>query len=294
MDFAQVAAYFDNQDFDTYNFTSDTWDAATFQGQLKRADDFISIWNRPTRKRLLYTALGVTIPSAVIRVPSTAEVFMTGHASGDSHANTNYRTLRTLHQAEGTAVQYRKTPVVNSGIKGWAVEATVDNTFADVELRSVNENQDMQLLNYGSFFMFMPSNTVLLKHDSVLLDGKRYYVLESYKDSGLVCARVTTTPDERVDFVYRSVSVYAYNPATQTAGKTYVDYNTTAKVRALSTEELKGSEISKDIIEVLILESFISYVPKLDDLIVYLGQTYTVTKVSRDPGLEEWRLLATL
>lgn len=294
MDFVQAAAYFDRQEFDSYNFTTEAWELNTFKGQLKRSDDFITIWNRPTRKRMLYTAANVTIPSPVIRVPSTQEVYMVAHSFGDSHANSHYRTLRALHQSAGTALQYRKTPVENAGIKGWAVESLIATTFADTELRSVNEGQEAQLLNYGSFFVFTPSNTSLRRHDSLLLNGTRYYVIETYVDSGMICARATTTPDERVNFQYISIGNPVYNTATQSVSSTDTTYNTTGKITPLLMSEIKNSDITKARIRVQLLESFISYTPKVGDKVAYLSTTYTVEIVQRDAGLEEWVLQACL
>lgn len=292
MDFQQTAKFFDQQNFDRYNFTTSSWNLNAFKGQLKRGDEFVTIWNRPTRKRMLYVASGVST-GEVIRVPHTGEVFMVGHASGDVHANVHYRSLVGLHQSAGVAVQRRKTPVESLGVKGWAAETVVKTTFGDVELRSVNEGQEAQLINYGNYFMFLPVNTVLHRHDTVTLNSVVYYVLEVYPDSGLMCARVSAQPDERVNFVYTSVAAQTYNTASQTvtAGAD-TNYNVTGKVVPLVFEDLKNSDVFRNRVKVMILTSFISFTPKMLDKLTYLGVTYTVEVVQRDAGLEEWQILA--
>lgn len=294
MDIVQAAAYFDRQDFDTYNFTTSSWELNVFKGQLKRADDFVSIWNRPTRKRMLYTANGVTINSSVIRLPTTQEIYMVGHGFGDSFSNVHYRTVTGLHQALGEMQVHRKTPVEVLGVKGWAVNALVKTTFGDLELRSVNEGQEASLYNYGSFFLFSPPDTALLRHDTVTLGGVTYYVFEVYLDSGFCCARISSQPDERVDFVYTSVGTTVYNTATQTTSSTDVTYNTTGKVKPLLVQDLRNSDVVRDRIQVMIIDSFISYTPKINDKITYLGTVYKVEVVQRDAGLQEWILLASL
>lgn len=292
MDFSQSAAFFDLQNFDAYNFNTGSWASSAFKGQMKRADDFVSIWNRPTRKRMLFTHPDEEITSSVIRVPSTGEIFMVAHTSGDTFKNVHYRNLSGLHQVLGTAVHRRKTPVVTAGVKGWAVESVVRNTFADFELRSVNESQEMQQLNYGSYFMFMPSDTYLQRHDTVELNSKRYYVLEPYLDSGLVCARVSLQPDERVNFVYTSKGAPSYNTSTQSVTSVDTPYNVTGKITPFIQQDLKNSDVIKDRVKVMILESFISFTPKINDVIAYLGTSYRVEIVQRDASLEEWVLVA--
>ena len=294
MDLLQAAQYFDTLSFDAYNFTTESWEISAFEGQLKRADDFISIWNRPTRKRMLYTPPSVTIPSSVIRVGTTGETFLVGHVAGDSHANVHYRNLCGLHQVDGRAVQRRKTPAETLGVKGWAVEATVKNTFADIELRSVNEGQETQLLNYGNYFMFMPYDADVRRHDTIEVASVRYYVLDVYVDSGMRCARATAQPDERVNFVYTSVGSPVYSTATQTISSTNTNYNATGKVVPLLSQDLRNSEVTRNRVKVMILESFISFTPKIGDLVSYLGSQYKVEIVQRDASLEEYILLASV
>lgn len=292
MDFVQASNYFDTLSFDSYDFTNNLWVIASFQGQLKRADDFISIWNRPTRKRMLYTSPYQIIPSSVVRVNTTGETFLVGHTAGDSLSNVHYRNLSGLHQVDGTATHRRKTPVEVSGVKGWAVESTVKTTFADVELRSVNEGQETQQLNYGNYFLFMPFDSDLRRHDTVELNSVRYYVLDVYLDSGMRCGRATVQPDERVNFTFSSVGAPVYNPATQTSSSTNTSYNVTGKIVPLLTQDIKNSDVIRDRVKVLLLESFISFTPKVGDSLTYLGTTYTVDIVQRDASLEEFVILA--
>lgn len=294
MDITKAAKFFDRQDFDSYDFGSESWSLAAFRGQLKSSDTFVSIWNRPTRKRMLYCAPGQTPDSTVIRVPTTGEVFMVGTAQKDSIINAAYRNVIGLHAARNVAQVWRKTPVVNVGVRGWAVNALVRNSFADIELRSVNETQDQELVNYGHFFMFMPSDENLQRHDTVILDGVTYYVLEVYPDSGYTAARCTSHPDERVDFVYKSKGVDTYNPATQAVSSTDVNYNVTGKITPMLSEDVSNQDILKEYVRVMLLDGFISFVPKVQDKLTYLGKTYTVEKVERNAILSEWYLTACL
>lgn len=294
MDILQAARFFDLQDFDTYNFVGSSWVLNAFKGQLKRADQFVSIWNRPTRKRMLFTAPDQVPSASVIRCPATGEIFLVGTTQKDSHANTQYRTITGLHMSAGTAVLKRRAPVGPSNDPGWAVQSTVITTFADAELRSVDEGQNYVVTNYGHFFLFLPKDTPAQLHDTLELDGKTYYILELYVDSGFLAARGTTMPDERTDLVYKTVGAPVYSPATQTNSPAVVSYNVTAKATLLKSDQLLPNEITLETIEVLIDEAFIGVEPKKNDQIVYLGKTYTVKEVSRNAILTEWKLRATV
>jgi hypothetical protein len=243
---------------------------------------------------MLYCAPGQMPTSSIVRVPSTGEIFLVGTPHQDSIQNTAYRAVLSVHSSAGSATVVRKIPAVTLGIKGWAVDTLIRNTFADVELRSVNESQQATLLNYGNYFLFMPHDEPLQRHDVVTLNAISYYVLEVYKDSGFTSARVTAHPDERVNFTYTSVGAQTYNTSTQTVTSSNTTYNVTGKIVPEISQEIVNSEVITEALKVMLLDSFISFVPKVGDLINYLNKTYTVFKVERNSILSEWNLEASL
>lgn len=293
MDIVRAARAFDKQVFDEYNFATSSWELETFTAQYKLADVFLSIYNRPGRKRMLYCAPDQIPTKSVVRVPSTAEIFLVGNVQLDSYANTMYRAVIGLHHAAvGPASVSRMTPSVSAGIKGWATSTLVRNTFADAEMRSVNERQDEELTNYGHYFLFLPSDENLQRHDTVTIGSKVFYVLETYVDSGIIYARATIRPEERVNFVYTSVTGESHDVATQTTTETTVTYNTTGKVVPLAAEDIPNTEVLSQWIRLMVLDSFISYTPAVNDRVSYGGLRYTVQKVERDSILDEWYLTA--
>ncbi len=293
MDLSQAAAYFDLQSFDEYDFGVGDWNLSTIVGQLKLADKFVAIWNRPTRNRMIYVDHNNEPTSSVVRVSNTGDILMLKTPQRDTHANDHYRTVIGGHLAAGVAVVKRLLPVGPPENPGWAVEATILTTFADVELRSVNENQDRELLNYGHFFLFLPANSGLQDHDTVELNGKEYYVLETYKDSGLDAARATSKPDERVNMVYTSVGVETYDPNTGENTSSTTNYNVTGKLTVKRIEEQENSDIPRTVVEVMIRKPFIGLVPKIGDKITFMGMTYTVNAVGENSLRDEWVLGAT-
>ena len=291
MDMYQVASFFDLQDFDEFDPATGTWYQATIKGQLKLADKFVAIWNRPTRNRMMYFAPGNEPTRPVLRVSNTGDILMLKTPQRDTHANVQYRTVVGGHLAAGVAVVKRLLPVGPPENPGWAVEATVLTTYADVELRSVNESQDRELLSYGHFFMFLPRGTNLSDHDTVTLNGKTYYVLETYNDSGLDAARVTSKPDERVNMVYISMNGPAvYDPDSGENVEQTTTYNVTGKLTVKRIEDIQGSEISRTVVEVMIRKPFIGLVPKIGDKISFMGKTYIIESVGENSLRDEWVL----
>lgn len=288
MDLFQASKFFDTQYFDQFNFALGDWTLKSLKGQLKKTDSFVEIWNRPTRKRILTCAPGQEPTSPVVRVPNTGEVFMVGAAHKDSWDG-YYRFIAGLHLVQGAAVLRRRAPAGPSNDPGWAVETVVMTTFADAELRSADENQDREIQHYGSFFVFLPANTPVLRNDTVEVLGRTYFVLEWYYDAGLISARATVEPDARVDFVYISKGTEVYNIATQTNTVPETSYNVTGRFKPRDESEQEENVLRKEA-EVKILKSWIGVTPKINDVILYAGLRYEVEEVDQNALQDEWYL----
>lgn len=289
MDIFQTARYFDDQGFDVWDFTNSVWLPNAVKGQLKKTDTFTEIWNRPTRKRLLTCAPGQEPSSPVIRVPTTGEMFMVGASHKDSWGK-YYRFIAGLHLISGQAVLQRRAPVGPSNDPGWAVLSTVMTTFGDDELRSAEENQDRAIEHYGSYFVFLPINTPIVRDDIVTINNRSYFILEWYIDSGLVTARATVEPDARIDFVYVSLGPEVYNTATQQNTRTQTPYNVTGRFKPTGAQEGKDENVLSSEAEIKILKSWIGVTPAINDLVQYAGKTYRVDSVEQNALQTEWYL----
>lgn len=293
MDLRKAAGYFDRQPFDTYDFGTSSWVSRAFKGQLKLADNFVSIYHRPTRKRMLYCTPANAPVASVVRCSDTLEVFMVGTAQQDAANASAYRSVIGLHRAEPATV-YRKTPQDNEGVLGWAIEEVLEQTFADKELRTLNENQDQKLIAEGNYFMWLPSDSAVDRYDTVLLAGERYLVLEVYTDAGYRACRVTHRPDERRDIMFYKVGAPVYNPATQTNTPTRTPYQLTAKVMPVVREDRESGDLHRDEIKVMALESFMSFTPDINDEVTVDGRTYRVQEAEADSLTREWCIRAAL
>lgn len=288
MDLFQAAKYFDLQRFENYDFTTNAWAGTYFEGQLKKSDTFQTIYHRPTRKRMLYCVPGQTPASTVVRVETTGEQFIVGALQEDSHQNTHYRNVYALHKPRGIATITRLAPTGPSNDPGWAIQTTVETMFVDLEMRSVNENEDDTLTHRGHFFATLPFNSLLQRSDLITLDGEPYYVLERYIDSNMVAARVAQHRDPRENFVYWRHGPDGYSGGVVTPGGT--NYNVSGRVGETTVGEVSG-DIAATAIKVIIPTAWIGFEPGIDDKITVAGREYRIRRIIRDVLEDEWNLV---
>ena len=76
MELNSISGYFDDVTLDVLK-ADGTWSMNRLKGQLKLADDFISIFNRPTRRRMLVLtpAQHKRLNGTVVRIQEADEVF---------------------------------------------------------------------------------------------------------------------------------------------------------------------------------------------------------------------------
>lgn len=293
MDFRNSARFFDRQDFDAYDFTAGAWVERAFKGQLKIADQFISMWNRATRKRMLSTVgQNESLVSPVIRVSGSSDIYMVGTFQRDFASNNYYRLTANIQHVKGAAVVRRRAPTGPSNNPGWAVNSVVTSTFGDFELRSADEDQDRHIKNYGSFFLFLPSNTDLQRQDTVDIGGSTFMVREVYPDSGYMCARATVQPDDRIDILFVSVGTPSYNVATQTVVSNDTTYNVTGKVVPEENSDNENSLVITNRLKLMILKSWIGVVPKTNDKIIFNAQTFVIQRISMNSLRTEYTVWA--
>lgn len=295
MDIFQTSRYFDSTQFQEWDFNTSSWVNSSFVGQLKKADNFVSIWNRPTRKRMLYSQVNVPLNSSVVRVTATGEIFLVGSSQDDAHLNTGYRRVFNAHEAYGVARVLRKLPQVKAGGElGFALSQQVEVTFGDYELRATDRLSDDRILGYGEYFLFLPSNSNVQDLDTVEIAGKEFYVYEVYKDSGLVTCRATGKSDDRVNLQYIEKLTAVYDPNTQSVNNTEKIYETTAKlIPKIEKTDFSANSLEKGI-RVVMRKDFISYTPKIGNFIQFSSQRYRIDKIALDSLHEEYVIDAVL
>lgn len=290
MDLHQTALFFDNQHFDEFDFSTQGWRLCAAKGQLKRGDQFLSIYHLPTRKDMAFFGPEVDLKSTVIRTTNTHEVFMLGSLQQDTANDREYRRIWSMHKPSGRAHIFRRYPEGPSTDPGHAVSRQAASTWGDVEFRSVNEDVERHLYPDSHVTLALPARTDLRRWDVVRLNGAEYTVITPFVQAGYTAARAVQQKDPRLDLLFRSKTGDTYVPGG-IAGPSYADFDVTAYVSPAGVEEVGTTDLLKDTIKVMIPIAFIGVRPKPDDLIVYLGHPYKVVRVDLDAGQEEWNLL---
>lgn len=291
MELADIAGYFDHQSFDGYS-PQTGWEPNVLQGQLRIADTFVSIWNRPTRRRMLFVTPDNEPQHTVLR-PSNApqDIFLVGVVHRDTNFDTHYRSTVTLHYASGVAEIVRREPVGPANNPGPAVDVVETITYADVELRSQRDDREADFYHDGNYFLFLPAGTPLEKRRFVRLNGVEYLVEEVYQDGGFLSARVTSRPDERITLTYYSATAApSYNATTGQVTRPSTPYSVTARVNAFSAADSDGTNIQVGDLEVSIQQTYLGVQPKPEDEVEVYGVRYRVLKVWQDPLRREWHL----
>lgn len=293
MDLVTTARFFDDTSFDSYSPVTGLWTLNALKGQLKKADTFVSIWNRPTRKRMLYTQPGQEPKTSVIRVNGTVTSYLVGSSQPDFFGKARYRNVQSLHQALGRATIMRLDRYLTPSV---IVERRSQGTaHTDFELRSVDEDVSRKSNHYGRYFCFLPSDSTVKKHDVLTLNGFEYYVIDLYVDSGFLAARVEQRRDERLILAYTELQSNTYNHNTQAVTEATAPHTVVARVASVANDQANNNDILSNYLRVLLDPYFTpGLVPKPNDKITVSGQVYVVESVRAEPNNTEFDLMVRL
>ena len=283
MDLRKAANRFEGTAFDTYTESTSLWTTEAFYGKIMPVDRFLSNFHRPTHRRMLGLDPSITLPSDnTVRVPSTGDVYILGQVRGDDNAGTHYDRLVIAHLSElGLATVSRKSPAGPANDPGHLVSADTGTHYADVELRSVSEQEESIDAYDGNYFATLPPHADVQEWDFITLASTSYRVKEAYVDSGFKYCRVVKMADPRVDFTYhyRGVSGY-YDPGLGEVTDGFTDYNVTGFQRDEKSSENQQS--SKSHIVVAVFQDHIGVTPSVNDEITWEGKKYKVSRVYTD------------
>jgi hypothetical protein len=292
MDLSQVRGFFDAKVFDAYSFQFASWSLAAFSGQFDLANPKVSLMDKGTRRRMMYVSPGQEPPSSVIRESATQQVFLVGQQSKDTFKGAYLRDVISLHLIRNTAQLWRKAPTGPSNNPGWATNTQIETTFADYEFRSDNENQIDQINQWGVYNVSLPFDSSVRMHDTLVIDGRTFYLFDIFFDSGMRGVRGTDRPDDRVDFVYTTVGASDYDPSTLKPTSATVNYNVTGEITPYDIQQDNSTVVNRDRLRVMILKAWIGVTPKLNDTITFDSKTYRITRVAMNKLHDEWHLVA--
>jgi len=263
-------------------------------------DRFLSIYNRPVRRRQISHEPGAIFPSTgVVRNPADGAVYILGADRTDTDGSLTIETLTTLHEVgqTGTVTRRQLSATATPEDPGWLDQVQVGEFYFDSELRTVTEESEQAGEFVGKYFTF--TNCSDLQPNDVLTIGQDSYIVEApYKDAGFNSARVAKLKDCRQDVVINKqqstagVTSSKYDPHNPTASSTSTDpepFNVTAWIGS-SMSEPATAMTAADELRVFIDKTAIGFRPTASHSVVVDGVEWSVEDVKYSHQFEQYRL----
>lgn len=298
MHLSKIAAKRITEPLEAWDEVSETFVPEAFMGRVDLTDRFLSNFNKPLRRRMLFTTPGTQFPaSRTFRHPGTQEVYLMGQSRGDAQSGDHYLDLTVCHLvtdvpngSSGLATIYRKSPQGPAEDPGWLVEEQLGKAFIDLEFRTSASEPDTHEIQIENYYAFLPIHWNLKAWDFVELHGHRYRVVDTYSDSGMAGLRVDKQVDTRINFKLHTQGNRIYDPVNHK----YVTAPTTFNVTGVMIKYHDFSNWRSDTepyIDVSIEEEHIGVRPEPNTMFLeFEGRKRTITQVSTQPGERQYRL----
>lgn len=281
-----------------YDPVTNTFSPLAFPVRVSITDQFLSNFNRPLRRRMLYYPLGSPLPeSLTIKLDSTGDVYLIGQAREDSYSTGAYNEMAVGHlvtdegvgSSSGLATQHRYTTDGPVDDPGWATEKQIGQTYMDLEFRSSLNEADLTETRTESFVAFFPRTLEAVVHDTFRLKGKEYRVTDVYPDSGFLMARLNEEPNYYVDLVIKTQGERNYDETQLRWVTTTRDYNVTAYLTS-DHDYLTWTSDSDDTLNLSIDERHIGFRPKAGMEVVWEKRVRTIRHVHYYRGERQYKL----
>lgn len=273
----------------------------SFSGRIALTDRFLTIYNRPTRKRQLYIKPDEPMPdSGVFRHPSSGDIYMIGQerqdARYDVEGGNTYVKLVMCHLvtpkfegSSGLAKLWRRVPKGPANDPGWLVNELIEENYLDIEFRTSAAEVGVYDSKVENFYAWMPISVFTKQWDFLELNGMTYRVVDTFTDIGLRGLRLDRESDPRIDVTITTTEERKYNKELHR----YEGGSSTFNITVIIPEQQEfahwGSSNSSTI-QVVVESDHIGFVPKEDMIITYEGRERVIRRVSTDANLQQYRM----
>lgn len=267
---------------------------------ISKVDDFLSNFNRPTRRRMVHCAPDMPTGDSLIFMDMvTYNVFILGEPRYDQFNQQDYLGMYLAHLvtpvrggSAGTAEIVRKVAKGPKDDPGWLEPELVAYTYVDVEVSAVVHETQVEEVYENSVLVFMSRAVTCKRFDLIYVDDKIYRVSTMYTDSGLHVAKCFEETDDRVNILYRRSSEGQprhYDTATRQFIATDRDYKIT--VRFVKNHNFASWDSESQNYKDLIVDyDNIGFVPNAKDHVIINGVTMEVKVVDIDPAERQYRM----
>lgn len=204
----QVASHYLVPVFELLNPTSRQWDVEV-SGRLDATDRFLSNFNRPTRKRMMYVDFNDDLSVYdVARHKLTGEVYLLGVERRDQQLGSPTTQLLICHlvtpgKSAGLATVQRATVLGEGDDLGWVEMTDAGEAYIDLELRTTSVEPGSKESEVGRYYCFSEAQKDFFAGDRIELNGVPYVVDDAAYDSGFRMLRLTSRDVHWVHTVFR-------------------------------------------------------------------------------------------
>lgn len=235
MKLKKIAAKYITEQMEAWDEATETWVASSFVGRIDLTDRFLSNFNKPTRRRMLFTDNEVVFPpSLTFRHPGTKDVYLLGTKRTDARDGNPYVALTILQLvtdtpggSSGLATITRRVVQGPPDNPGWLVDTQFAKCYIDTEfLTSTDEvaTTDLRIERYNAY---LPITVQPQEWDFIQLHGVSYRVLDTFADSGFFGLRIDHESDYRSNFVLHVGGERVMNEVTEEWEQSPASYNVT-------------------------------------------------------------------
>jgi len=294
----RISQYANDEPMEAFNAVTGSFEPGAFRARILLTDRFLSNFNKPLRRRMLFSAPGTVFPaSRTFRHPGTQDVYIIGQSRSDTLAGKDYNQLSVCHLvtdlddgSAGLAKLFRRAPVGPAGDPGWLIEEKVTDLFLDLEFRTSANEQESYELKIGNFFGFVSASHRLEEWDFLELHGNRFRVVDVFPDSGMLGLRVDKEPDTRANFTLHVDGARTYNQTTHEFESSKTQWNVTGV--AVRDKEFSGWKTATEAyIDIVIDVKNIGFRPEPEVThIEFGGHKRLVKEVSTQAGERQYLL----
>lgn len=235
MKLKKIAARNFTERLDAWDPVTETWVPNSFLGRIDLTDRFLSNFNKPTRRRMLFTSDDVVFPASLtIRHPGTKDVYLLGTKRTDARDGNPYVALTILQLVtelpggtSGLATITRKVVQGPPDNPGWLVDTVLAKSYIDTEFLSSTDEVATTDLRIERYNAYLPLNVQPQEWDFIELHGVKYRVLDTFADSGFFALRIDHENDYRSDFILHVGGKRVMNPVTNEWEQSPSSYNVT-------------------------------------------------------------------
>lgn len=225
-----AANYFKRDTFSIWDAVTNTFkDTLVGSGRQNRADRFVSLWPRSSRRTHLflqpeqdaYTPQNLM----VLRHDSSGDIYLISETTESDFWQGNavpydriVRAHKLMPPSGGPALFYPVRTTGTGDNLGAVQIGPAQHCWADTELRSTNKTEGTEETSVGEYFVTYSRNIAMREGDFIFVRDRHYRIMEEFPDSGFMSSRASQESPKFVTFTFNlpGTGTTVFDPVTGT------------------------------------------------------------------------------